>query len=65
MNKIQAVQEFKDIILPSVKGIFEQSGRKDKPARRMAWQNFVDMLCKEGKVTTNQFNTWHDPKCCE
>jgi len=33
----------------------------DKFAKRQAWHIFTDMLCKEGYITSHQYNTWTNP----
>jgi hypothetical protein len=38
---------------PSLKG--------DTIAKREAWNDFTDMLCKEGDITENQYNNWTNP----
>ena len=61
MTKQQAVKIFKDEILPAIKARYEQDGIIDKPARREAWHNFTDMLCKDGQITLKQYETWDNP----
>ena len=33
----------------------------DKPAIAEAWNNYTDMLCKEGQITSKQYNEWTHP----
>lgn len=33
----------------------------DKIARWEAWNNFTDMLCKDGQITDHQYSTWVSP----
>jgi hypothetical protein len=33
----------------------------DVVAKREAWNDFTDMLCKEGDITMNQYNNWSNP----
>ena len=33
----------------------------DIVAKREAWNNFTDALCKEGYITTKQYNNWSNP----
>ncbi len=56
MTKNQAVSEFKENHLPYI-------NKKDKPAKREAWNNYTDMLCKDGQITDNQYNRWTQPSC--
>jgi len=60
MTKDDAIAEFKETILPSIlqkeAEYYVSSDGKysvDKPMRREAWNNFVDSLCKEGRITQN------------
>ena len=35
--------------------------KTDTVAKREAWNDFTDMLCKEGDITMNQYNNWSNP----
>lgn len=61
MTKKQAVEFFREEILPVIKENYEQDGITDKPARREAWNNFTDSLCKDGQITLKQYETWDNP----
>jgi len=61
MTKQQVVKLFKEEILPMVKDRYEQDGVIDKPARREAWNNFTDSLCKDGQITLKQYESWNNP----
>ena len=37
---------------------------KDKPLRRQLWNDFTDSLCKEGRITQKQYDTWTQPAWC-
>jgi hypothetical protein len=58
MTKKEAIKEFQAHILPSV---IQQYGEKDKPARDQAWNDWTDQLCKSGKITQDQYDTWTHP----
>ena len=45
---------FKEEVYPSL-------NKSDKPMIREAWHNFTDMLCKNGEISDNQYNTWSTP----
>jgi len=47
--------------LPHVIAQYEQDGMKDKPARCEAYNNYVDSLLKDGKITEKQANKWCIP----
>ena len=36
-------------------------GKKDRAAIRTAWNDFTDMLCKDGQITQKQYDTWIPP----
>lgn len=63
MTKQQAVQEYREHVLPLVKQQHEQDGRRDRGARREAWGVFTDALCKDGRITERQYMTWIGPPC--
>jgi len=39
----------------------EPQWKGDVVAKREKWNNFTDMLCKEGYITENQYNNWTNP----
>jgi len=60
-NKKMVLKEFKEYILPYVKEQYENDGKIDRIARREAWSNYTDMLCKEGRITPKQYDNWSNP----
>ena len=58
MTKREAVREFKETVLPYV---IEQYGPNDRPAIREAWNDWTDMLAKDGRITMKQYETWVGP----
>lgn len=58
MTKKEAVAEFKADILPHV---IKQYGKNDKPAIEQAWNDWTDALCKNGRITQHQYDTWVHP----
>jgi hypothetical protein len=61
MTRREALTEFKRTILPLVQARHERNGVIDRPARREAWNNWTDALCKEGRITMKQYETWAAP----
>lgn len=62
LTKKEAVKMFMDTY---GEGLFshDSTGRKmDKAANREMWNNWTDMLCKDGKITQYQFDTWTYPR---
>jgi len=59
MNKVQVLSSFKEMWKECV----ESDARlaKDKPAVREAWNNYTDMLQKDGSITEKQYNEWSNP----
>ena len=53
-----AVAEFQETIEPLV---VAQYGRDDDVALREEFNNWTDYLCKDGRITANQYNTWSNP----
>lgn len=58
MTRKEAIAEFKAEILPHV---LAKYGPNDKPARAEAWNDWTDTLCKEGRITLEQYETWSAP----
>jgi len=57
--------EFEEYVLPMIKEDYEQDGQPDIPARCEAFNNFTDMLCKDGRITDEQYNQIEHPLCNE
>ncbi len=55
MNKRQAEQSFRESILPHLPA-------NDAPARRQAWNEYVDGLQRDGQITETQASMWDQPK---
>lgn len=56
----QVVQAFTREVMPTIRKKYEQDGIPDKPARREAWNNFVDYLAKDGQVSEKSYD-WPQP----
>lgn len=59
LTKKQVDSTFKTEILPSI--VSQENGMKDKPLRRMTYNNFVDSLQKDGQITRSQANRYCIP----
>lgn len=59
LTKAQVVRQWREVELP---GVIELYGPGDKPAIRESWNNFTDMLCKEGRISMRQYETWTHPR---
>ena len=35
--------------------------RGDEVAKRTEWNDYTDALCKDGLITSKQYNTWDQP----
>ena len=64
MTKRQAVAQFKEYVMPGIREAYEQDGRMDRVARREAWNNYTDMLCKDREISPRQYDTWTHPAIC-
>lgn len=62
MTKREAVELFKSEVLPVIRRKYERDGRKDRPARREAWNNWTDDLAKCGDISPRQYDRWLAPK---
>lgn len=58
MTKQQALRDFREHVLPAVD---QQYSKSDKVARREAWSNHTDALCKAGAITLKQYESWTNP----
>lgn len=64
MNKKEAYQEFKSLYPLDSFIRYENVGDRkyiDKPMRDQAWNDFTDSLCKEGRITLKQYESWTHP----
>jgi hypothetical protein len=52
------VKMFEEDILPSV---IAQYGKNDETAQREAFNNYTDMLCKDGQITDWQYENMDNP----
>ena len=64
MTHSQAINEFELFVLPTVIEHYEQDGIIDGPARREAWNNWTDGLCKDNQISDWQYANWTQPRCC-
>lgn len=68
MTKKEAVTLFKETVMPAILKKEEEQGYmaavKDVPMRSEAWNNFTDMLCKDGEITLKQYESWTHPSIC-
>lgn len=61
LTKKQALQQFREHVLPSIRAAYEQDGKVDAVARREAWNNYTDALCKDRQITAKQYESWDNP----
>ena len=59
MTKVEAVASFRELWADVVR--CEPSWRGDKIAKRCAFNDYVDMLNKDGMVTDHQADNWSNP----
>ena len=60
----EAVERFKEHVLPYVRECHERDGVPDWPARREAWNNWTDSLCKDYEISDWQYENWSQPSVC-
>ena len=63
MTFAQACETFTTEILPMIQEAYEQDGIADYPARREAWNNWTDSLCKDEQISDWQYMNWDHPPC--
>lgn len=56
----EAVAEFRRDVLPFVRLRYERDA-VDETARREAWNNWTDGLCKCGRISSTDYETWECP----
>jgi hypothetical protein len=61
----QAWRDFKREILPSIKMQYEKNKIPDKPARREAWNDYINMLARSGAISDKDAATWTHPRGLE
>ena len=61
LTKTQVISEFKECYMPAIRAQYEQDGKPDYVARAEEWNNYTDMLCKDRRITTHQYETWICP----
>jgi len=44
--------------------VYEADGVPDWPARREAWNNWTDSLCKDYEISDWQYANWSQPSVC-
>ena len=60
-----ACRMFEENVLPYIQQQFEQDGEPDYCARSEEWNNWTDMLCKNGDISDWQYENWSHPSCCD
>jgi hypothetical protein len=60
----QACKDFENHVLPLVTEAYEQAGQPDWPARREAWNNWTDGLCKSNQISDWQYENWSQSPLC-
>jgi hypothetical protein len=65
MTHAEAVEHFDECVLPWVIEQYEQDGVPDLPARREAWNDWTDGLCKDGEISDWQYENWSQADSCD
>lgn len=53
-TKKQAIKDFREFLLPSIPN-------NDTSAKREAWNNYTDALCKSRFINLRQYENWTNP----
>ena len=56
MTKVKAVKDFRILYKT-----FTNYRKGDVIAKRTEWNDFTDHLCKQGLITSKQYDTWDQP----
>jgi len=64
ITRKQAIYQFELFILPAIMNEYERDGVPDLPARREAWNNWTDSLCKDMIISDWQYMNWTQPDIC-
>ena len=59
MTKAEALKLFRFIY--KIKAIENGYRRGDEVAKRTEWNDYTDALCKDGLITSKQYDTWDSP----
>ena len=59
MTKAEALKLFSFIY--KIKAIENVYRRGDEVAKRTEWNDYTDALCKDGLITSKQYDTWDQP----
>ncbi|NIR58236.1 MAG: hypothetical protein GWO02_01285 [Gammaproteobacteria bacterium] len=62
MTKTEAERLWRRDELPAVRARYERDGRRDEPARAESWSAFTDALCKAGRISIRQYESWTTPR---
>jgi len=65
MDKKTAVSFFNEQCIVPIKEIEKKTGGRDMPMRRQAWNDYCDMLYKDGQITNKQRMNWDQPLSCK
>jgi len=60
----QAIESFKEHILPAVIEKFEWNGF-DEIARSQAWSDYTDSLREDKQISDWQYENWNHPDICD
>lgn len=52
LTKVQVLSLFRE---------FDNSPKGDIVWKREAWNNFTDYLCKDGQISSQQYDNWTNP----
>ena len=59
MTKVQAFESFVSLFGDCFD--FRRALANDRIAIEESWNNYTDMLCKDGEITARQYDTWIHP----
>ncbi len=61
LSAMTAAEEFKRDWLPAIARQYESDGFPDNAARRQAWNEFIDHLIRDARVSGEEADRWDAP----
>ena len=61
LTKKTALAIFKEELTEATQNGTWTFSKSDVTAKREAWNNYTDGLCKDGMITEHQYDTWANP----
>ena len=57
--------DWREYVLPEIRAVHEADGIEDNVARCESFNNYTDFLCKDGRITNQQYANMSHPRECK